>query len=66
MGYEGLGLFKGYPLPVVLTCSVSPVHAHLPERLPECGAGEGLDTGNQPDLVEHPQHSLTQLITHVI
>ena len=32
------------------TCPVSPVNAHFPEGLPERGAGEGLDTGNQPDL----------------
>ncbi len=45
---------------------MSPVHAHLPEGLPECGVGEGLDAGDEPDLVEDAQHTLTQLITHVI
>ncbi len=45
---------------------MSPVHAHLPEGLPECGVGEGLDAGDEPDLVEDAQHALTELITHVI
>jgi len=49
-----------------LTCPVPPVHAHLPEGFPEGGAGEGLDTGDQPDLVEHAQHPLTQLVTHIV
>jgi hypothetical protein len=45
---------------------MSPVHAHLSECLPEGGVGEGLDAGDEPDLVEDAQHTLTQLITHII
>ena len=45
---------------------VSPVHTHLLERLPQGRAWEGLDTGDEPDLVENSQHSLTQLVTDIL
>ena len=45
---------------------VSPVHAHLLEGLPERGPGEGLDAGDEPDLVEDAEHALAQLVPHVL
>ena len=34
--------------------------------LPESRPRKGFDTGNEPNLIEHPKNSFTELISHVI
>jgi hypothetical protein len=45
---------------------VPPVHTHLLKGLPEGGSRKGLDTSNEPDLIEHSKHPLTKLVSHIV
>ena len=45
---------------------VPPANTHGPEGLPQGGGGEALVAGQQPDLKQHTQHALTQLVPDVI
>ena len=36
------------------------------KSLPEGWSRKGLDASNKPDLVEHPKHSFTKLISDVV
>ena len=42
---------------------VAPVAAHLPERLPHGRGGEEAGACEGPQLKEHAQYALTQLVT---
>ena len=34
--------------------------------LPEGRSRKGLDTGNEPDLIEHSKNPLTKLVSHIV
>jgi hypothetical protein len=43
-----------------------PVDTHGSERFPQGGGGEALVAGEEPDLEQDTEDSLTQLVTDVI